>query len=200
MRLADDIAQRRALDPAWTRRILGDANLPGVVAKLMQPAPTGAVKNCPLYRSRFIDPIRIGAGVKFWKANWAALKRAENEFGVPAENILGIIGVETIYGQQMGDFRVIVALMTLALHFTKSHPRAAERTTYFRGELELFLSLHHKAGTDPLQPIASFAGARACRNSCQVAGCTMRWITTAMGAPTSRKASLTQSARLPTTS
>lgn len=59
----------------------------------------------------------------------------------------------------MGDFRVIVALMTLALHFPKSHPRAAERTTYFRGELELFLFLHHKAGTDPLQPIASFAGA-----------------------------------------
>lgn len=199
LRLADDIAQRRALDPAWTRRILGDAKLLGVVAKLMQPAPTGAVKNWTLYRSRFIDPIRIG--VKFWKANRAALKRAENEFGDPAEIIVGIIGVETIYGQQMGDFRVIDALMTLALHFPQSHPRAAECTTYFRGELELFLSL---CTTRPA-PIrcsrsAVLRAPWACRNSCQVAGCAMRWITTAMGAPTSRKASPMQSARLPTTS
>jgi membrane-bound lytic murein transglycosylase B len=72
---------------------------------------------------------------------------------------VGIIGVETIYGQQTGDFRVIDALATLAFDFPASHPRANERSDYFRGELEQFLSLHHRTGTDPLLPLGSYAGA-----------------------------------------
>ena len=37
--------------------------------------------------------------------------------------------------------------------------RAAERSEYFRGELEQFLSLQHRSGGDPLQPLGSYAGA-----------------------------------------
>jgi membrane-bound lytic murein transglycosylase B len=50
---------------------------------------------------------------------------------VPAEIIVGIIGVETVYGQQMGSFRVIDALATLAFDFPASHPRAAARRSSF---------------------------------------------------------------------
>jgi membrane-bound lytic murein transglycosylase B len=57
---------------------------------------------------------------------WSAPSK---EYGVPAEIIVGIIGVETIYGQQMGSFRVIDALATLAFNFPASHPRAAERSS-----------------------------------------------------------------------
>ena len=78
---------------------------------------------------------------------------------MPAEIIVGIIGVETIYGQQMGTFRVVDALATLAFNFPESHPRAAERSAYFRGELENFLTLQRRRGGDPLQPLGSFAGA-----------------------------------------
>ena len=159
MRFADELAQRRDLDPQWTRRAIGSAQQLAVVSRLMQPAPAGTPKNWAVYRSRFIDPIRIGAGVRFWQENRDALERAEQEHGVPAEIIAGIIGVETIYGRQMGDFRVIDALATLAFNFPAAHPRAAERTTYFRGELEQFLSLQHRAGTDPLKPLGSYAGA-----------------------------------------
>jgi membrane-bound lytic murein transglycosylase B len=60
---------------------------------------------------------------------------------VPAEIIVGIIGVETIYGQQMGNFRVMDALATLAFDFPTAHPRAKERTEFFRRELEQWLSL-----------------------------------------------------------
>ena len=159
MRFAEEIADRRGLDAEWTRRAIGRAqNLP-TVSRLMQPAPAGTPKNWRVYRSRFIDPIRIGAGVRFWQDNRDTLERAEREYGVPAQMIVGIIGVETIYGQQMGDFRVIDALATLTFNFPQSHPRAAERTAYFRGELEQFLSQHHRQGTDPLQPLGSFAGA-----------------------------------------
>jgi membrane-bound lytic murein transglycosylase B len=159
MRAADDIAARRDLDPAWVRNALGEArHLPGV-ARLMQPPAKGFVKNWRVYRSRFIDPVRIGAGVRFWQANRETLERAEREYGVPAEIIVGIIGVETIYGQQMGTFRVIDALATLAFNFPASHPRAAERSEYFRGELDQFLTLQSRMGADPLLPLGSYAGA-----------------------------------------
>lgn len=159
MEFAEDVAARRNIDPAWVRRMIGQAqNLP-VVSRLMQPAPLGQPKNWRVYRSRFIDDTRIAAGVRFWQDNQAALARAEQEFGVPAEIIVGIVGVETIYGQNMGDFRVIDALATLSFDFPSSHPRAAERTKYFRGELEQFLALHEAARTSPLAPRGSYAGA-----------------------------------------
>jgi membrane-bound lytic murein transglycosylase B len=159
MRWAEDVAQRRALDPAWVRDAVSRAQFLPVVSRLMQPAPSGTRKNWRAYRSRFIDPVRIAAGVSFWQENQSTLERAEKEFGVPAEIIVGIIGVETIYGRQMGNFRVIDALATLAFNFPQSHPRAAERSTYFSGELETFLVLQNQAHADPLEPLGSYAGA-----------------------------------------
>ncbi|OOG56145.1 lytic murein transglycosylase B [Polaromonas sp. C04] len=159
MRAADDIAQRRNLDPAWVRQAIGQACYLPNVARLMLPAPKGTAKNWQVYRSRFIDPIRIRAGVRFWQANRDALVRAEQEYGVPPEIIVGIIGVETIYGQQMGSFRVIDALATLAFDFPTAHPRAAARSEFFKGELEQFLTLSSRTGVDPLAPLGSYAGA-----------------------------------------
>jgi membrane-bound lytic murein transglycosylase B len=159
LRWADEVAQRRGLDGGWVRRAVERAQFLPIVARLIQPAPAGTPKNWRVYRSRFIDPVRISAGVKFWRDNQADLERAEKEYGVPAEIIVGIIGVETIYGQQMGNFRVIDALATLAFDFPDSHPRAAERRNYFRGELEHFLVLQHQLQSDPMKPLGSYAGA-----------------------------------------
>lgn len=159
MEFADDVAARRNLDPAWVRRMVAQAQQLATVVRLMQPAPPGQPKNWAVYRSRFIDPARIGAGVRFWQENRETLARAEQEFGVPAEIIVGILGVETIYGRTMGDFRVLDALATLAFDFPENHPRAAERAKYFRGELEQFLAYHAAARTSPLAPRGSYAGA-----------------------------------------
>lgn len=159
LRFADEIAQRQGLDPAWTRGAIAQARLLPVVQRLMQPPPAGTRKNWAVYRSRFIDPVRIAAGVRFWQQHRAALERAEKEYGVPAQTIVGIIGVETLYGQQMGTFRVIDALATLSFDYPASHPRAAERSAYFRGELEQLLTLAHRAGSDPSVPRGSYAGA-----------------------------------------
>lgn len=159
MQWADEMALRRGLDREWVRAAVGRAQLLPVVVRLMQPAPPGTAKNWRVYRSRFIDPIRIAAGVKFWQENQAALDRAEREYGVPPEIVVGIIGVETIYGQQMGNFRVIDALATLAFDYPPAHRRAAERSAYFRGELDQFLTTQSAAGIDPMQPLGSYAGA-----------------------------------------
>jgi membrane-bound lytic murein transglycosylase B len=159
MQFAEEMAARRGFEGDWARKIVAQAQMLPVVARLMQPAPSGQPKNWAVYRSRFIDATRINAGVRFWQANRRTLERAEQEYGVPAEIIVGIVGVETIYGQQMGTFRVLDALATLAFDFPESHPRAAERTAYFRGELEQFIAWHQANRTSPLKPRGSYAGA-----------------------------------------
>jgi membrane-bound lytic murein transglycosylase B len=159
MALADDIAQRQSLDRAWVRQAIGQARHLPLVTQLVLPPPAGTAKNWALYRSRFVEPKRIAAGVSFWQANRQLLQRAEQEFGVPPEIVVGVIGVETIYGQQLGNFRVIDALATLAFDFPAQHPRARERSAFFKGELEQLLTFKNQQHPDPLKVRGSFAGA-----------------------------------------
>jgi membrane-bound lytic murein transglycosylase B len=157
--IATEIAQRSNLDPHWVQAAIRQAHYIPSIARAITPSAVGTPKNWAVYRSRFIDAVRIKAGVKFWEQNRAALERAQTEFGVPASIIVGIIGVETIYGQQVGTYRVMDALCTLAFDFPKEHPRSVERSAFFLSELEAFLSLTQRMGTDPLSPRGSYAGA-----------------------------------------
>jgi membrane-bound lytic murein transglycosylase B len=159
MRLADEIAERRDLDRAWVRQAIGQSRRLPQVARWVLPPASPTAKNWRVYRSRFIDQIRIRAGVAFWQANEAELARAESSYGVPAEIIVGIIGVESIYGRNTGNIRVMDALSTLALDFPDEHPRANERRAFFRAELEQLLSLAHRSSTDPMSYKGSYAGA-----------------------------------------
>jgi membrane-bound lytic murein transglycosylase B len=156
---AVDIAQRQNLEQQWVRRNLAQAHFMPSIAKAVLPPAVGVPKNWAVYRSRFIEPRRIQAGVDFWRTHQETLARAELETGVPAELIVGIIGVETIYGQQTGNFRVIDALATLAFDFPDGHPRAAERRQFFKEELGQFLTLAQRNGVDPLTLRGSYAGA-----------------------------------------
>ena len=105
-----------------------------------------------VYRPIFMTAERIDAGVRFWTEHAAVLARAEQEYGVPASIIVAIIGVETFYGRNTGNFRVIEALGTLAFHYP---PRA----TFFRAELENFFLLARDENLDALTPTGSYAGA-----------------------------------------
>jgi len=71
---------------------------------------------------------------------------------VPPEIIVAILGVETVYGRNMGGYRVFDALTTLAFDY----PRRAE---FFRGELENYLLYVRDAGVDALAIRGSYAGA-----------------------------------------
>jgi len=104
------------------------------------------------YRKIFVTDTRTAGGVKFWEENKAILERAEAEFGVPAEVIVAIIGVETLYGKRKGTFRVIDALSTLAFDYPP-------RSKFFRGELKEFLLLAREQKQDPLALTGSYAGA-----------------------------------------
>jgi membrane-bound lytic murein transglycosylase B len=159
MQQAQDIALRRNLDLDWVRQALGQARFMPGIAKAILPPPVGVPKNWALYRSRFVEPLRIKAGTQFWLANRDTLQRAEAQTGVPAQIIVGIVGVETIYGQNIGNFRVIDALSTLAFDFPAAHPKAAARAAFFRSELEEYLALTARTHTDPLALRGSYAGA-----------------------------------------
>ena len=156
-----DMAARTGLDAQWVQAQLAQARFLPQVPKLMTPAPKTrtTARDWADYRRRFIDPVRIKAGVQFWNQHADALARAEAQFGVPAAMIVGIIGVETIYGRNMGNLRVLDSLATLAFDFPQAHPRAAERQRYFQGELEQFLVMMHQAGTATTQARGSYAGA-----------------------------------------
>ena len=159
MQWAEEMAKRQGIAPDWARRALGEARLLPAVQRLIAPPVPGTRKNWAAYRARFIDERRIAAGLRFMEENRAALARAEKEYGVPADIVAGIIGVETFYGQHMGQFRVLDALATLSFDHPPEHPRLAERVAFFRSELEQFLALAARSGGDPQLPLGSFAGA-----------------------------------------
>jgi membrane-bound lytic murein transglycosylase B len=104
------------------------------------------------YRALFLTEQRIAGGVEFWKANRAALARAEESFGVPAQYVVAIIGVETLYGRNTGRYRVVDALATLAFDYP---PRA----DFFRDELVSFLLMARDEGLDVFTLRGSYAGA-----------------------------------------
>ena len=156
---AQDAARRLQLDADWVQKTIAQTQRLPVIEKWVLPPTSPVAKDWSAYRARFIEPVRIQAGLRFWQKHRDTLDRAEREYGVPAAIIVGIIGVETLYGQNTGNFRVVDALGTLAFHFPQAHPRAAERQAFFRSELEQFLLLTSRSGADPLTIRGSYAGA-----------------------------------------
>ena len=156
MRFADEVADRHGLDAASVRDALAQARFVPSVTRFIMPPPAGTAKNWMAYRDRFVEPRRIAAGVAFWDANEEWLKLAEERYGVPPEMIVGIVGVETIYGQQMGSFRAIDALATLSFDFPGGR---SDRSGFFRSELENYLLLCQQEVVDPLSWNSSYAGA-----------------------------------------
>jgi membrane-bound lytic murein transglycosylase B len=154
----DDLVARYDFDPAALHTLFAGVNYSATAVKLVTPAPTPFVKNWHVYQARFLDPVRINAGVKFWRDNRAALERAYRQFGVPPEVIVGIIGVETIYGRYMGNFRVLDALTTLAFDYPNT-PNRAEREMTFRKNLEDYLVWTRDAQIDPTTVLGSYTGA-----------------------------------------
>lgn len=122
---------------------------PDVIEAISRPA---TIKPWPEYRAAFVNPKRIRLGLGFWDKYRQTLRRAEKEYGVPQEIIVAVIGVETIYGENAGNFLVLDALTTLAFDYP---PRA----DFFRGELENYLLLAREQQFDLLAIRGSYAGA-----------------------------------------
>ena len=156
---AAQLQSQHGVDARWCEQVLAQARFLPRVPPLMLPPSRPGVRNWRVYRSRFVEPVRIRAGAAFWDTHARVLDKAAQEFGVPADVIVGIIGVETIYGRNVGNFRVIDALATLTFDFPREHPKAQMRQAYFQGELTQFLVSASRTRTDPFSPVGSYAGA-----------------------------------------
>lgn len=159
--LVESMAAEHQIDKKWLQKAMQNATFNRKAQRLMRPVNRKGKKkrygNWERYRAKFLIPERIRAGVDFWMLHGKALAQAEQRFGVPAHVVAGIIGVETSYGQNMGNFSVLDVLATLAFDFPATPER--DRSDYFRGELQQFLLQHYLAGRNPQLSYGSYAGA-----------------------------------------
>jgi len=124
--------------------------LDGVLEAIAKPAEK--VLTWREYRPIFVTSKRIGRGNDFLRAHHDILKRAEKEYGVPAEIITAIIGVETYYGRLSGKTQVFDSLVTLGFDYPP-------RSRFFLSELEQFLLLTREEDIDVSVVRGSYAGA-----------------------------------------
>lgn len=145
-----EMAERHGFEAKELGQVLAQAeSRPSIVALMSRPAE----KALPWdeYRARFLTERRIARGVETGRLQSGALECAA-ERGVPASVLLAIVGVETHYGENTGNQRVIDALVTLAFDYPRRGP-------FFRNELEQFLLMAREESLDPLGPRGSYAGA-----------------------------------------
>lgn len=154
----DEMCRDHGFERDALQRLFGQIHFQESVVRLINPPPVGTVKNWSAYRARFIEPRRLNAGAKFWRRYAIELARAHQEFGVPEEIIVGVLGVETMYGQAAGKFRVLDSLTTLAFAYPDT-PNREPRMAYFRDELKQTLLYARESNIDPLSLHGSFAGA-----------------------------------------
>ncbi len=154
----DAMVAKHGFDKAQLQATLRQAHFMDSAIKLIKPAPAGFVKNWHAYRARSIEPVRIRSGVQFWNQYAEALARAESQYGVPAEIIVGILGIETVYGKNTGQFRVMDVITTLAFAYPNT-PKKAERSAFFQDQLEHTLLLARESNLDPFSLLGSYAGA-----------------------------------------
>lgn len=148
----DELVATHGFERARVERWLQQARYSANVERLMQPPIPFGQRNWIEYRDRYIEPARINAGIVFWQANADALARADLQFGVPAEIIVAIIGIETYFGRITGNFRTLDVFATLAFDY----PRRAD---FYRTEFVEFLLLAREQKVDPTSFRGSFAGA-----------------------------------------
>lgn len=115
--------------------------------------PAEKTKEWYQYRPLFITDKQIEHGLEFWREHQSLLKKAEKRYQVPAEIIVAIIGVETRYGRNKGQHRVLDALSTLAFDYPPRSP-------FFLSELEALVLLGKEASYLPIAQLkGSYAGA-----------------------------------------
>ncbi len=104
------------------------------------------------YRSIFITDSRINDGVKFWQKYQDIISKVQDKFGVSAQIIVAILGIETNYGKNKGNHDVLSVL-------TRKAFGNYSRVRFYKRELENFLLLSRENSLPPLSVKGSYAGA-----------------------------------------
>jgi len=164
--LITQIAQTQGIPQEALESSFSDAKTIPSIRKLVLPPSGSFKKNWAAYRKRFIEPVRLRAGKAFWEQNQAFLTKTEQESGVPAEVIVSIIGIETIYGRQTGNFRVKDVLATLAFSYPDT-PNKVSREQLFKDQLQELILMCWIEGGGSLPASNSSQGLNSTRfNAC----------------------------------
>ena len=148
--VSDQLVADGVYDENELQSLFAKVNLkPKVVEAFKKPAEK---LTWAKYKGLFITNKVIKNGVDFWREHQQILSKASEQFGVPEEIIVAILGVETRYGKSMGSHAVINSLSTLSIDFER-------RKEFFQTELSSFLKLAKSDGIDPLTTQGSYAGA-----------------------------------------
>lgn len=153
-----EVAERYEVPVNHVAALVNSAQINTQTQRLMTPSNNGRVKRSwTTYRKRVMDPIRIRGGKSFMQRNASTLAEVEQQYGVPAEIIGSIIGVETVYGNYMGSFKLLDSLYTLG--FYHPDPNRPDRHQYFRNQLAALIKLDHQGKINANTELGSFAGA-----------------------------------------
>ncbi|RUR11732.1 lytic murein transglycosylase B [Legionella septentrionalis] len=149
-RFVSDMVRHHGFDKRQLLAILREAQYqPQIIESMNKPFEK---KTWDVYKALFLTEERVQKGIEFWRMNQAALEKAQKRFGVPAHIIVAIIGVETLYGERQGNYRVLDALSTLAFYYPK-------RAEFFTKELKEYLLLCREQRVSVTEYKGSYAGA-----------------------------------------
>jgi membrane-bound lytic murein transglycosylase B len=152
---------------AFVQSFRGDAIEAGISAELYDRAMGGIslnprVEQLNNSQPEFVRPVweylesavndtRIARGREVIGAHSDLFARLQETYGVPAEVLTAIWGMETSYGQILGSFNLFEALATLAYD--------GQRTAFARRQLIAALRIAQTEGRDPTTMTGSWAGA-----------------------------------------
>ena len=149
--LMDELINDHGFDEQYIRAIFKDIKfMPELIDAISRPAEK--TKTWDEYRGIFLTPKRIAAGVLFANQHKDLINRVEKETGVPAKILVGILGVETSFGNIQGRYKVVNSLYTLAVGYP---PRSA----FFREELINLFYLCREQDLSITEIKGSYAGA-----------------------------------------
>jgi lytic murein transglycosylase len=102
------------------------------------------------FSGRMVSPDRLRKGSNMLKRYGSILERIEERYGVPAEVLVAIWGLETDYGVNQGKYSTVRSLATLAYD--------CRRSQKFRAELLDALRINERGDLTPAQMIGAWAG------------------------------------------
>jgi membrane-bound lytic murein transglycosylase B len=143
-------ARAAGISQATLDRALADVGPIPRVIELDRRQPEGRMTFVE-YRERVINNARIQKGRRLLQEHRTLLSRIEAQYGVPAEVIVALWGIESNFGENTGGFPVLASLATLA--------HEGRRAEFFKGELLAALKIIDAGDIAPDAMNGSWAGA-----------------------------------------
>lgn len=103
------------------------------------------------YRRRVVSEQRVRSGKRLLREHQTLLQAIHKRYGVQPRFLVALWGIESRFGDQMGSYRVVEALATLAYD--------GRRSKFFRGELLDALQILEEGHIEPDRMLGSWAGA-----------------------------------------